>query len=216
MLGCSKLNKEFFSAPLDPTISFTAGKMQVQHGAATYSIESLSTLEKLLAEIRSKKEHPVLRYLVDKSYTAWFARETRVGVAAPKHFQMTGDSIEEAQCLTAGNIKFKNSTCKVLRSINHRSGDFCPSFDSLRIFLAILILNEEILSFKLPKVLIVKELINNNKSRKYKWPISQLKEWVNTLRDNDQLIKMLTKQDADTKTVRYEALSNFITETNAN
>lgn len=204
MIGRSKLDKEFFSAPLYPAHIFSAGKIQVQHDAGTYCIESLSTLEKLLAEKRSKKEIPILRFLVDSSGVAWFARETHLGIDAPKHFQMTGESLEKARCLTAGNIRFKNSACRVLKKINHRSGDFHPTFQSLRLFLAILILNEKTLPFKLPRVLKVKEINSNgDEAGKYKWSVAQLRKWINSFSDNKELIHMLTRQDADTKIVSY-------------
>lgn len=137
---------------------------------------------------------------------AWFARETHPHHSAPKHFQMTGEPQHKARCQTAGNIKFTNSKCQVLKSLNHRSGDFQPSFYSLRIFLAILILNETRLPFKLPRVLIVKEFnARGEVACKHRWRISKIKEWVNTFSHNEELIQQLKNQYADTKQVHYKA-----------
>jgi hypothetical protein len=178
----------------------------VQHEECTHFIESLSTLEKLLTEKRLKKGDPVLRFLVDLAGIAWFAKETRPGISAPKHFQMTGEAQSDAHCRAAGNIKFKNSSCKVLKNINHRSGDFHPSFYSLRLFLAILILNEEILPFKLPRILGIKENGKDGKTiYKHRCRVSRIKNWVHTFSDNEKLVNQLKKQDIDTKIVHYKA-----------
>lgn len=208
MIGRAKLDKEFFSAPPSLTPGFSAGNVQVQHKAGIYSIESLFTLKKLLAEKRAEKEDPILRFLVDKSGIAWFARETRPGNHAPKHYQMTGESINNAYCVTAGNIKFKNTSFTTLKSITHKSGDFHPSFHSLRLFLAILIVNEKMLPFKLPRILVVKEYDAQGKMRrKHRWPITQIKNWVTNFSTNQELINILTNQVTESKTVHYEAVN---------
>ena len=212
MLFRAKLDTEFFAMPPDLAHVFHPTEL-VQHPECTYSIESLSTLKLLLDEMRTKKEDPILRFIVDKSGNAWFARENRPGVKTPKHFQMTGEPHSNACCITAGNIKFNNSTFSVLQSINHRSGDFHPSFYSLRAFLAILILNEELLPFKLPKVLIVKELnCNGDTAYKHKWPVSQMKDWIKTFSDNEELMKQLKQHDVSAKTVHYAATAPELAE----
>jgi hypothetical protein len=208
MIGRAKLDKEFFSAPPDMSHSFSAGNIAVQHGAGTYAIESLFTLEKLLAAKRSEKKDPILRFLVDKSGSAWFARETRPWMPAPKHYQMTGDTLDSAYCATAGTMKFKNSSYTRLKSINHQSGDFHPSFHSLRLFLAILIINEKTLPFRLPRILVVKEFNRQGiMICKHRWPVAHIKDWVHNFSHDQELMTRLSKQDADTKIVCYEALN---------
>ena len=208
MIGRAKLDKAFFSAPPDRSTNFAAGNISVQHGAGSYAIESLFTLDKLLAAKRCEKKDPILRFLVDNSGTAWFARETRPWQPAPKHYQMTGAPLDRAQCATAGNLKFKDSSYTRLKSINHRSGDFHPSFHSLRLFLAILIVNEKALPFRLPRILVVKEFNSRGKMIcKHRWPIARIKDWVRNFSQDQELMKQLKKQDADTKMVHYEAVN---------
>ncbi|WP_454782105.1 hypothetical protein [Legionella sp. WA2022007384] len=208
MLFSSKLHEEFFSVAPDFSNCFHLIN-KVHHEECTYFIESLSTLEKLLEEKRFRNEDPTLRFLVDMDGRVWFARETRPNISAPKHFQMTGKPQNKAQCQTAGNIKFTNSKCTTLKNINHRSGDFQPSFYSLRIFLAILILNEEALPFKLPRTLVVKELDSNGEViNKHRWPVSKIKKWVGTF-NNKSLVMQLKKQGAQTKQVHYKATNEL-------
>ncbi|MBI2786028.1 MAG: hypothetical protein HYX60_06880 [Legionella longbeachae] len=208
MLFRAKLDKVFFSEP--PALDFRYYLNNIiQHEECTFFIESLSTLKNLLAEKSIRKENPVLRFLVDLDGTAWFARETYPGIQAPKHFQMTGESQQNASCRTAGNIKFTRSDCSVLKTLNHRSGDFQPSFHSLRLFIAILVLNEERLPFKLPRILVVKELNNNGDvAYKHKWPVVQIREWILSFIDNEDLVMRLKKQDAGIKKVHYKAHIN--------
>jgi prepilin-type N-terminal cleavage/methylation domain-containing protein len=210
MFGRAKLDKEFFSTPPSLTHRFCAGNTPVQHGSGVFTIYSLYTLEHLLAEKRAQKEDPVVRFLVDLSGVVWFARETRPNNQAPKHYQMTGEPLSSAYCATAGTIKFKNSSCTTLKSINHRSGDFHPSFHSLRLFLTILILHEDSLPFKLPKNLIIKEYTQEGTLRyKHKWPVTQIKKWVADFSTNPELINPLKRQARKHKIVRYEAVYFF-------
>lgn len=209
LIRTSKFIKEFFIAPLDSSIGFQAGKIPVHREAGIYCIESLVSLHQLLAKIRFRNAKPILRFLVDTSGVAWFAAEHDIDIDAPKHFQMTGKPLNQAYCLTAGNLKFKNSKCKILKSINHKSGDFQPSFHSLRFFLAILILNENMLPFKLPKVLVIKELRGNGDIKHY-ISISFIKNWVKTINDNQTLLRMLTNQNLSAKQVQYQAISNML------
>ncbi|AUH71721.1 hypothetical protein [Legionella sainthelensi] len=208
MLFYSKLHQDFFSEAPD-FISIYHLINKVYHKECTHFIESLSTLEKLLTEKRLRKEEPILRFLVDTAGVAWFARENQPGISAPKHFQMTGESQNKAKCLTAGNIKFTNSKCRVLKSINHRSGDFQPSFYSLRIFLAILVLNEAILPFKLPRVIVVKELNTQGEAIcKHRWLVAKIKEWVTTFNQNKELTHRLKNQSVERKIVHYKSTND--------
>ncbi|ARB92339.1 hypothetical protein A6J40_09205 [Legionella longbeachae] len=208
MLFYSKLHQDFFSAAPDFIYIYHLIN-KVHHKECTHLIESLSTLEKLLTEKRLRKEEPILRFLVDTNGIAWFARENQPDISAPKHFQMTGESQNQARCLTAGNIKFTNPKCRVLKSINHRSGDFQPSFYSLRIFLAIRILNEAILPFKLPRILVVKELnAQGEVACKHRWLVAKIKEWVSTFNHNEELTHRLKNQCVETKQVHYKSTTD--------
>ena len=199
-----QLSKEFFSCPPDPKPIFHAGKITVHCDANSFSINSLSTFKELLAQ----EKDDIFRFLVDTSGRLWFAYETRPNNNAPKHFQMTGDPLETARCLTAGNLKFKNKTGTILRNINHRSGDFFPSFLSLRWLLAILLVNEELLPFKLPKFIVIKEL-RNEKNYKHIWSLKKLRKWVDSFRHNEMLMNQLRQQNLSSKTVHYETTKHF-------
>ncbi|PWY54191.1 hypothetical protein DGG96_18345 [Legionella qingyii] len=201
----TQLDKEFFSSPPDPANIFYAGKTAVNCEANSFSIKSLSTLKQLLAQ----EEETIFRFLVDMEGKLWFAFETRPHNIAPKHFQMTGEPLETACCLTAGNIKFTDKTGTVLKNISHRSGDFYPSFLSLRWVMAILILNEEFLPFKLPKIIVIKE-IKNKKIYKHIWRLKRLKKWVDSFRHNETLINQLRQADLSSKTVHYEVTRHFV------
>lgn len=198
-----QLDKEFFSCPPDPETIFYAGKIAVDREAHSYSIKSLSTLRELLAP----GEDNVFRFLVDIAGKLWFAYETRPPNQAPKHFQMTGASLESASCFTAGNIKLKKKGT-VLKNINHCSGDFRPSFLSLRWLVAILLVNEELLPFKLPKLIVIKE-VKDEKIYKHVWRLKRVKKWVNSFRQNETLINQLRQQDLSNKIVHYEAIRHF-------
>lgn len=69
----AKLDKLFFSSPPEFISSFRMHQ-HVSHEDGSYAIESVHTLEKLLAEMRCNNEDPVLRFLVDTTGNAWFAR----------------------------------------------------------------------------------------------------------------------------------------------
>ena len=72
----------------------------------------------------------VLRFLLSTNNNLIFAKEGYPSKDIPAHFQMANLNYEHAKCLTAGNAFFneKGELCK----INHKSGDFRPSFDSLQ------------------------------------------------------------------------------------
>lgn len=201
----TQLAKEFFSCPPDPEDIFYAGKTAVNCEANSFSVNSLSTLKELLVQ----EKETIFRFLVDTEGKLWFAFETRPHNKAPKHFQMTGDPLETACCLTAGNIKFKDKTGAVLKNISHRSGDFYPSFLSLRWLLAILLVNEELLPFKLPKFIVIKE-IKNKKIYKHIWRLKRIKKWMNSFRHNETLINQLRQSNLSSKTVHYNATKHFV------
>lgn len=204
-----QLYREFFSCPPDPKNLFYAGKTSVNSEADSYSVNSLATLKELLVQ----EKETIFRFLVDTSGKLWFAFETRPHNKAPKHFQMTGDPLETACCLTAGNIKFKDKSGTTLKNISHRSGDFHPSFLSLRWVMAALLINEDVLPFKLPKFIVIKE-IRNRKIYRHVWSLRKLKKWLKSFSHNEALINQLRQPNLSSKTVHYEA-TKYLTETKA-
>lgn len=199
------LNERLFSTPPDNQERFQSTNMKKITTSASFSINSLKTLGDLLQEKKQGKETPDLRYLVDTSGTAWFARETRDNEPkAPAHYKMTGERSNAARCKTAGNIFF-NEDYSVLLKINHKSGDFRPSFESIKWLLAILVVNEKALPFDLPKVLTIEELnYNGGLVAAHECPITKIKSWVDSFKDQHGLMRQLESQNSDTKTVIYE------------
>jgi hypothetical protein len=87
-------------------------------------------LNELLNEAPLGKQYKVLRFLLRKDGTLVFAHEGTPGGKVPAHYQMTGQTHEEAEYIAAGNAYFdrKTNRCCI---INHKSGDFRPPFESL-------------------------------------------------------------------------------------
>ncbi|MDR3443281.1 MAG: hypothetical protein P4L65_09705 [Legionella sp.] len=171
---------------LKPTFSehkFKSQNLGRSKFKAQFEIHTINTVLQLLQEMQAKNEEPVLRYLVDLTNTALFARE-KGGVISPPHALMTGD-IKGGRCYTAGNLVL-NAEFDTLVKVNHQSGDFRPSFESLQRFLALLVLNEETLPFSLPEALIVEELDSSGGSLfEHLFSLLELKAWVNTITDKD-------------------------------
>ncbi|KTD01346.1 hypothetical protein OQJ19_01535 [Fluoribacter gormanii] len=207
----SKLD-QLFSTPPDESDKFRSNNLKKITRSSKYLIHSLATLGELLTEMKIGKETPVLRYLVDLNKAAWFARETRDHAPdAPAHFKMTGSPQNSAFCKTAGNLFFSEDYSTLI-SINHKSGDFRPSFDSIKWILAIIVINEACLPFNLPEVLIIDELDHNGKIiGTHQCLISSIKKWLTTFTENTALTLSLKEQNAETKTVRYgqERLKRF-------
>lgn len=177
---------------------------------ASYDIHSLTTLEALLEEKKKNHERPDLRFLLDLNKNAWFVRETHTHFPAPAHYQMTGESGGAACCITAGNL-FLISDYKTLVKINNKSGDFRPSFDSLKWFIAILILNEKRLSFSLPEILLVEELNSSGGvKRTLEWDVEKLREWVLQVFTDEKILSELQQQSKGIKKIIYIKEPEFI------
>ncbi|WP_058535823.1 hypothetical protein [Legionella saoudiensis] len=201
----SKL-EQLFSTPPQESDRFRSNNMKKITRVSEYLIHSLATLGQLLTEMQQGEEVPALRYLVDTDKTAWFARESQdTGPAAPAHYQMTGNAQNAAFCKTAGNL-FLSEDYSTLIRINHKSGDFRPTFASIKWILAILAINEDRLPFKLPEVLTIEELDHNGKVQNtHQYAITDIRNWLKTFAENTPLTSDLKKQDATTKTVHYES-----------
>ncbi|PWY55871.1 hypothetical protein DGG96_10185 [Legionella qingyii] len=199
----SKL-EQLFSTPPDQNDKFHSNNLKKITRTSEYLIHSLATLGQLLTEMKQGEETPVLRYLVCLNKLAWFARESHSNAPdAPAHFKMTGSPQNQAFCKTAGNLFFSEDYSTLIK-INHKSGDFRPSFDSIKWILAILVINETCLPFNLPEVLIIDELDHNGKTiGTHQCSIASIKNWLTTFAENIALTSSLKEQNAETKRVRY-------------
>lgn len=77
--------------------------------------------------------YKVVRFLLRKNGDLMFAAEGAPNERVPAHWQMTGAKscfLDDPECHAAGNAFFdeNNQMCV----INHKSGDFCPPFNSLK------------------------------------------------------------------------------------
>ncbi|USQ13428.1 hypothetical protein J2N86_12155 [Legionella lytica] len=196
----SKLD-DFFTTPPNEEDRFRSNNSTKITRDFVYSIHSLATLGTLLTEKKQGKEVPDLRYLVDVNGVAWFARETHNDAPiAPAHYKMTGSPRNAAYCKTAGNLFFSEDYSTLIR-INHKSGDFRPSFDSIKWILAIFVANEDRLPFKLPEILIIDELNHTGKViQSHQCSIADIKKWLTTF----ALTLKLEAQYSETKEVSYK------------
>ena len=121
----AQVRQTIFSVPPDLNERFSL-RQPVTHDEGSFSIESIHTLKHLLLEKSLCNEPPVIRFLVDTAGIAWFARETYPDIIAPKHFQMTGAPQNNAHCSTAGNMRFANSKCSVLKTLIIEAVIFIP------------------------------------------------------------------------------------------
>lgn len=109
-----------------------------------FPLASFKELVELAGSGASKKNK--FRFVIDTDLQAWFALEGRPAGIIPPHFGLVSTNCKDAICRTAGNIKVEDNK---LISINHKSGDFSPSFDSL-FYLLILLANSKTLPFEIP------------------------------------------------------------------
>ncbi len=105
-----------------------------------------------LTQLMRKNNIFVARFLVDVNGVLWFAEEGTPSKSVPAHYQMTEEHRSVACCLTAGNIEFSPDYQQIIR-VNHKSGDFRPSYKSLAIFFAIVLRALEDHSVSLPVLL---------------------------------------------------------------
>ncbi len=196
-----ELEKFILTHPKASDPFFISGNLR-KPASNEYSIYSLDTLNELLKEMHANREVPELRYLVDLGGKLWFARERRIGgPASPAHYQMTGEISKNARCKAAGNIQF-DANYKVVTLINHKSGDFRPSFISIQWLIAILLKTDK-LPFTLPETLLIEELNSSNAPIKsHEWSTEILKKWTQTI-DDPQMLELIANQPLETKKVSY-------------
>ncbi|MDP3269973.1 MAG: hypothetical protein Q8M40_13125 [Legionella sp.] len=165
-----------------------------------YSINDVKKLfnEKIKNIEAGKKDDTYFRYLLSENGQARFAREHNKQFASPAHFQMTGRTQKDAACITAGNLFFNEDFTQLL-AINNKSGDFRPSFDSLKWFVIMLVLNEDHLPFDLPPELIVQRHANGIILNPFKWELTDIRNWVEANKINipNEFLKQLSNQSAE-------------------
>lgn len=88
------------------------------------------------------ERYKVLRFLLKTNGELVFAHEGSPGDIIPSHWQMSGvGNCIDAECITAGNAFFDPESHTLL-ILNHKSGDFRPSFNSLQFVFLELIKNK--------------------------------------------------------------------------
>lgn len=138
-----------------------------------------------------------IRFIMDSTYQVWFAEEGTPCAKIPGH----GQIIEGRTCLTAGVLRFSNNIDTL--KIDHKSGDYRPQFDSLKWFLAALIINMKTIKIKLPSTLSLLRLYSNggNESES-KLSIEQISQWIDE-NLNAVLIDAPIKQSTEKKLLEY-------------
>lgn len=136
-LFSKNLEKQLFNTFSSVSRSSHAGLERDYH---CYPISHLAVLiEKLKASSHTTKE---IRYVLDADFNLWFALEGFPCKTIPAHYEMISNVRRDAKCISAGNIRF-STTCDSCVMINHKSGCFRPSFDSMKWVLAILFSQEQ-------------------------------------------------------------------------
>lgn len=103
-----------------------------------YKADALPELLKVATpEPMSSSSNKVIRFLLTPDQQLIFGLEGYPDANIPAHFQMANFNIDDATCLTAGNMFFneKGELC----GINHKSRDFRAPFDTLQFLFPILL-----------------------------------------------------------------------------
>ena len=103
---------------------------------SSYQIYALSKFNELKEAVfqAKQKDKARFRFLIDTQDKLWFAREGTPGNLIPAHYQITGTLRPLARCRAAGTLTIQGDQ---LVSIDHKSGDFRPSFSSIQRLLRI-------------------------------------------------------------------------------
>lgn len=111
---------------------------------AEYTIHTIQTFHTIVDDFfknHSNKEKCKVRFLISNNYELLFAPEGTPNSTVPAHYQMTGAQLQSnASCITAGNFKINKNKEIVL--VNHKSGDFRPTFNSLQWAFAVCFAND--------------------------------------------------------------------------
>jgi len=187
-------------------------KSAVNRNFNIYSINDVKELfdEKIKNIEAGKKDDTYFRYLLSENGQARFAREHNKQFASPAHYQMTGKTQKDAACITAGNLFFNEDFTQLL-AINNKSGDFRPSFDSIKWFVIMLVLNEANLPFDLPPELIVQRHENGIILDPFKWELADIRNWVQANKVNipNEFLKQLSNQSVEMFKTDYVEIRSF-------
>ncbi len=164
--------------------------------AGHFNIYPLSKFKELQEAVKSISvaQKNCFRYLVDTSGKLWLAAEGSANSTVPAHFQLTGMPRIQARCLTAGNLKFDKNR---LILINHKSGDFQPSFSSLSHLLMILA-NTENLPFEMNDFSIEQLTSSGGFVKHFETNADDLLVWGSQYSDK------VSPQPEEIKTVEYQ------------
>lgn len=137
-----------------------------------------------------------IRFVMDCHYQVWFAKEGTPCATIPGHGQM----LEGHTCITAGVLRFSKDF-KTLE-IDHKSGDYRPAFDSLKWFLAALMVNFEARKIQLPATLSILRLNSAGASKNQSiLALEDIVKWAQEL--SSFPIKMLAQQAIEKKVIQH-------------
>ncbi len=121
----------------------------IYRGNDTHSTFEIYPLHHLGRLLQTQPPAAKILFLLDENGEIWFAgRQSKDATrehSMPIHYQMTGLSMKEATCITAGIFELSADNKKIVRMYN-KSCSFRPRFDSLKWALATFILNSQILA----------------------------------------------------------------------
>lgn len=205
------ISSDELSPTLDTSSLFEHKDLQRNRIGHTFDLYPLSCLNELISKLPIQKgaidfldDNPrIIRFLVDGDNQLWFAKEGRPGKHVPAHLQMSTSKT----CRTAGNMEFNNEGKLIM--INHKSGDFQPSFQSLSWLFAIL--SQSKLDMLVGNELCVERLISTRAPREIynasKKDFIALCKKIHDYGDN-KLIN-LTQTETSTKTCKVKELNRL-------
>ncbi|MBA2709514.1 MAG: hypothetical protein H0U57_02855 [Tatlockia sp.] len=174
-----EIKKEGLFNSLDHTPNFRGFNSSRNNKTdGNFKIYTLNTLNELVEEERlsSFKDKPVtLRFLLTPTYELLFAREGTPNHIIPPHFAMTNKSQNEANCITAGNVKINKKGEIVF--ISNKSGDFQPAWDSLQFGISALLACDA----NFAETLIVEHSAVSGEITAHTYTLDSIKEELNSL-----------------------------------
>ena len=197
---------DIFDDRLDDIPEFTNPNPRKITRDSEYNIYPICKLEELIRKIKAEQSIRTIRFLVDCDGKMWFAEEGAANAYIPAHYQMTGNPSGTARCIAAGNLQL-SADYKKLIMMNHKSGDFRPTLDSLKWPLAFLIANESAAegAIQLATDLTIEQLSPSGAPTGiYTLSKSDLTTWVLKTFARDKL----TDQPKEIKKVSYESPHN--------
>lgn len=179
--------------------SFQAKNIRAMHHNLECFVYPISKLDELALLMR-KKNTFTARFLVDMNGILWFAEEGAPTKNVPAHYQMIANHASSAFCLTAGNIEFSHDYREII-GVNHKSGDFRPSYESLAVFFAIFLRTPEKDSISIPISLaqtlqVEKLLLSGGTDVFYNFTMGQLNDWCSS-------VKTISSQPTEKKRICY-------------